>query len=435
MGGTLGTHSIGWQPGAGYGAGALAHVAHPTSLSVFQGDVWFPSGHGTGYAVAYYNDNVGPGIWFGFEPLTYNGSGFATADLASASFEWHLVGGTSQQGPFFDTIAGFPNRVTGAGGGPAGDAGGTNVGIMMGCEGQPYYFDNLRLADAVDQTVYDFEGATSASRLGWSIRGKKVNYQSLKVPYGQKLWVAGDSYDPAARTFIAGQGTLYQQAFGSGLRKIATGTYDTRRYVTKKVRPTRQTTYFFNTPGNDTYDSSDATALTVRVVGDLKAGLNTLQLHPGGRVVLSGRLLPGNKGTRVSLQQRKGGWKTVDTTRSGRKGTFSVGVTARRLGKLQVRLRVADGGGNIGFLTIPQTVQVKARAKPKPPPRNISPEGPPPEQEQHYPPAPSRGTTVKAPGALHLGPLVTPALPTPAPPPTCIWLGAGQPAPCLPGRD
>jgi hypothetical protein len=428
-GGTLGTHAIGWQPGAGYGAGALAHTAHPASLSSFQGDVYFPSGSGTGYAVAFYYDQTRPGFWFGSRQVPYTGTGFVTANLASSTFTWYqIVNGTAVDGPYVNTVIGFAQGVSG-------DSGGADLGILMGCEGQPYYFDNLRVADAFDQTVYDFEGVPSASRLGWNIKGKRVKYKNKTVPYGQKLWMLGDSYDPVTLKYIVGQGTIYQQAFESGAVPVGTDSYDTQNYAGVLVKPKRQTTYWFNTPGNDAYDSSDSNSITVRVVADLKASLNSLQLHPGQRAVISGKLLPGNRGTKVTLQQRAGRWQTVDKTRSGRGGRFSVGVTAHKTGQLVLRLKVASGDGNLGFLTIPQKVTVKARSKPhppNPPSHHIAPEGPAPEPEQHFPPPPPRSlASVKAPGLPASSP---PVQPSPADPPTCTTLGPGLPAPCPPVR-
>jgi hypothetical protein len=426
-GGTLGTHSIGWQPGVGYGAGALAHTAHPTTLGTFRGDVWFPSGHGTGYAVAFYYDGTPGGYWFGSDGLEYNGTGFATADLASDFFVWqHIVGGVLVGTHPDTTISGLAGDI-------AGDAGGADIGILMGCEGQPYYFDNLRVADAFNQTVYDFEGATSASRLGWTIRKNRVNYTNVTVPFGQELWMLGDSYDPAALQFIVGQGTMYQQAYGKRAVPAGSAGYDTRHYAGFHVRPQRQTSYWFTTPGNDAYDSSASSRVTVKVVADLKAGLNALQLHPGQPAIISGKLVPGNRGTKVQLQARVGRWRTVFKTKSGRGGRFRVGVIPTSPGKLVLRLKVANGGGNLGFLTIPQTVTVTPRSKPHPPAHHpaphITPTGSPPEPVQDNPPPPPRTLSiVKAPGVR------TPTLPAPAPvkPPTCTPLGPGLPTPCLP---
>jgi len=151
--------------------------------------------------------------------------------------------------------------------------------------------------------------------------------------------------------------------------------------------------------------------------------------------VLSGRLLPGNRGTKVRLQQRAGRWKTVDSARSGRGGRFSVGVTAHKTGRLVLRLKVSNGDGNLGFRTIPQTVIVKARPKKHHPPPQVAPEGPAPEpeqSEQHLPPPPPR--TLESVKAPHVTATTLPPAPSPAEPPTCTTLGPGLPAPCPPVR-
>ena len=426
--GTLGSHSIGWQMPYGYEVGALARIHHPESLSVFAGDVFIPSGSGSGNAVAfYYNTDLAPGYWFGYRNITFNQSGFGTYSLAALSFSWTYIDSTSATPVGSNTIAGFTG----------GDPGqGAYVGILAGCEGQPFYFDNLRVADNFDQTVYDFEGAPSGSRLQWSTDGKKVKGGNLAVGYGSKFWMLGDSYDAYSGGDLTGQGALLQKTYGSASWvPVGTGGYDPRHYAAFKVSPTRETSYWFATDGNDNYDSSASGTVTVRVGTGVSGRVNDLSLRPGQRAVITGKIKPGNRGTKVSLQRRTGGWATVGTTRTGSGGRFSIGVTARQAGKLVLRLSVASNDGNLGTKTNSVTIEVSPKPKPKPPNpggggSNPSTTEPEVEPATGGTSAPGPDDRLFAKPTLHLPPLV----PVAPQQPTCTGPGPHPLVPCPPAR-
>ncbi len=383
-GGSIGTGSIGWQSVAGYEVGALAPVFHPASLNTFAGDVYTPSGSGTGTAVAFYydNTNANSGYWFGYHTFTHTGSGFAPESFASAVYRWHFLDLNGNNGPELgqNTLQNWALTHDG-------DARGARVGILMGCEGQPFYFDNLRVADGVDQTVYDFEGAPTApppagapttAGLYW-YEVKKEHHKKkyvfhtdrLGVWYGTKFALLGAGF--AGGRIYAGTGSLYEQRYGSSsFVRTNSGNFSSSRVAAFEVKPTTQTTYEFVSDPTNTYKSATSKSIVVDVYARLNARINDRSLKPGQRAVLSGKIAPGDRGTKVSLQRRVGSrWATVDTTRTDGRGAFAVSIKATRVGNMIVRLNVGSPRKGVKG-AYSEWVLVAVTPRPKPPPRNPS---------------------------------------------------------------
>lgn len=434
-GGTLGSHSIGWQSSPGFAAGALAPVPHPTSLSFVAADLYVPSGFSDRLMLtAFYQDNSRPGFYIGFQIFSWTFSGFgSTINFANSQLVWSYIDPNPANTVFNYVSATLPQLAAGI----DGDARGAWIGVLMGCDGQPYYLDNLRVSTSVHQTTYDFEGAPSRTRLGWNIKGRKVKYQTLKLSYGSKFWLLGDSWDPIARAFIVGEGTLFQRTHGtSGIVADGRGGFDLESYAAFKRSPKRETTYWFGYGGSDWYGASTSGPLKVQVRAGVNARVNDLFLRPGQRAVVTGKIKPGNRGTKVELQRRSGGWQTLATTKSGGGGRFTVGVTARKVGELVLRLKIGKGDGNIGTVSNSVTVRVRPRppsggggggGAPDPAVETTSTDVQDPPPTTPNPPADR--LRAKTPAALPMRPPTPVSLPEWS---TCMIPGAYPLAPCPP---
>ncbi len=86
----------------------------------------------------------------------------------------------------------------------------------------------------------------------------------------------------------------------------------------------------------------------VTVVARL-SGRGSRYVKRGSSVRVKGRLRPGLRGRRVSLQRRSGRrWKTVDTARTRRGGRFTAAFRPRKVGSYRLRVRFRGDGRNAG---------------------------------------------------------------------------------------
>ncbi len=255
-----------------------------------------------------------------------------------------------------------------------GGGGRAYVGVALGCEADAFYVDNLRVADATDQTSYDFEGVPSASGLGWlglNKKGKKdVFFDNLAVIYGTKFKMLGLGWDPSNSQVFSGTGSLYELRYGSKSYVRTKGAaFNPKNFAAFTVSPTVHTAYGFAADGTDYYDLSGSNVIAVAVLARLSARINDRTLKPGQRAVISGKIGPGDRGTKVSLKRRVGNrWVTVDSARTGGGGSFNVGARATHVGQMILRLEVGPPRkGVAGAVSTWVYVDVSPRPKPKPP--------------------------------------------------------------------
>jgi hypothetical protein len=372
--GSVGTHSIGWQFAIpDYEVGALAPVFHPASLSTVLLDVYSPTAHARGHAVAFYYDNTPgftAGYWVGFRSLTQNASGWSTLSTGSLTLFWEYYEGNTLLAWYDD-----PWTIAQLAGFRGGDGRGAYVGVALGCDQEAFYVDNLRTADAFDQKTYDFEGVPSGSGLGWlgiNKKGKKeVYFRDVSVWYGMPIKLLGLGWDQPATAIYPGTGSFYAKSRGdSSFRRVHGEGFDPAHFADFKTTPKEQTTYLFTSDGTDVYEATNGSnAVNVFVLARLNARINDLSLKPGQRAVLSGRIGPGDRGTKVTLERRVGNrWTSAATTRTGGGGAFSVSTKATKVGKMVLRLKVAPPRRGIaGAVSTWVTVTVTPRPKPNPP--------------------------------------------------------------------
>ena len=250
-----------------------------------------------------------------------------------------------------------------------GDGRGAYVGVALGCDTEAFYVDKLQVADAVDQTVYDFEGVPTLSGLYWYEIKKKNKKKEVKLhtnnlavctarssPYWVSAGTRRRSTRAVARSTSSGTADRFVRVKGDG--------FDPQHFAVLDVKPKDRTTYVFQSDGTDWFDISNSNAIRVDVLADLAARVNDLSLKPGQRAVLAGKVFPGDRGTKVSLQRRVGTrWATVDTTRTRGGGAFDVSVKASKVGKMLLRLKV--GPPNAGVRGNVST-SVKVTVTPRP---------------------------------------------------------------------
>jgi hypothetical protein len=369
--GSIGTHSLGWQyPFTDYEVGALGWVPRPASLTVFTGDMLVPDGAGTGHTVAiYYDDTPGytGGYWIGWRGLTWSTDEWATYNSANGARDWFYY---NENGALADQDSGLNIRDFAESRG--GDGGGAWVGGLLGCDGERLFQDRLRLGRSGAVETFDFEGRSSRAHLEWSTDGRTVKDGRLTLKYGQKVWMLGHMHG-RDNTYFTGKGTMYAKAYGSSrYRPVATHGYDPRYYAAFRMAPKRETTYRFASGGNDIYDSGTSETITVKVRAAVRGKVQDKTLRQGQNLVVKGKLRPGNKGAKLRLERKVGGhWKTLTLDRTGRGGKFTVSTRATQPGKWKVRVKVANGKGNLGNKTRPVKVTVKKRVPPPPLPTDV----------------------------------------------------------------
>jgi hypothetical protein len=363
-GGVRGTHALGWKfPTMGNEIGALGYTPSPSTLTLLESYIKGVNSPGLeGHAVAIFDDTAGNftgGRWVGrSSQFALNSAGWVRVNAGTTTMEWrHYTGGIQDGGPLTGTVAQFATA--------RGNGSGAYVGFAMGCNAEQFFMDALTVGNAGNSVTYDYEGLPTGSRLLWWA-GRKVHNDDVEVGYGSRFFMLGDSYD--ANGFIVGQGTFFEKRYGRGsFVPVKTARFDLDSYAAYLVSPKRQTTYWFANDGSDAHEGSAADTITVKVFAGVSGRLLDDTLRPGQRAVVTGRLKPGNRGVKVSLQRKLGGWKTVATTRSRGGGAFDVGVKARAPGKMVLRLSIAKGKGNLGTKTNSVTVTVKPRPRPDPP--------------------------------------------------------------------
>jgi len=162
---------------------------------------------------------------------------------------------------------------------------------------------------------------------GVSIAGKR----SAKVSYGRPVRVSGMAPGGGGRVV-----KLHYAPNGGAFAEVASTT--TAADGSYRFRPTARRSGAYRAVSDGVASS---TQKRVTVVGSLKAR-TTRHALAGGVVRARGRLLPAVRGRTIKLQLRRGrGWRTVDTTRTGRGGRFSAAWRPSGPGRHRLRVRFA----------------------------------------------------------------------------------------------
>ncbi|WP_107764293.1 hypothetical protein [Nocardioides terrigena] len=409
--GTLGSHALGWQLGStGYEVGPVAFTPEPASLGAFEVDLLAPGGSSRGHVFARYYQDADT-YWQGWAPLTASTTTWQRYNLLGVQLTWSQYdqGAFVQTWPGTYTVPGFTQFL--------GNGNGVELGVLMGCDGEAFYADRLRVGSAATSSSYDLDGAPSMAHLEWSTDGETVrDGAGFIAGFQQKFWMLGHSHGHAGAVpeYYTGPGTLWSRTWGqTDFVRVADGTFDAQYYAGFAVRPSRRTEYWFSATGSPVYEGSQSETVVVDVAARIKARLLDARITEGQRITVVGRIKPGNKGTTTWLQRRVGRqWRTLDKSKTRSGGKFTLTAKAGHPGRWNVRVVVGSGKGNVGALTRSARVRVDRYVPPKKKPTAPPPVVQPPAQQQEEtvtttaapvvtgaPPAPDRSTPT---GRTHL---------------------------------
>lgn len=398
--GTLGDHALGWQlSSTGFEMGPVAFTPEPASLSAFEVDLHAPSGSSRGHVYARYYQDADT-YWQGWAPLTHSSTTWRRYNLLSVPLTWNQYdnGVFVQTWPSTFTVPAFTQYL--------GNGNGVDLGVLMGCDGEAFYVDRLRVGSANTSSSYDFEGAPSMAHLEWSTDGETVrDGAGFVAGYKQKFWMLGHSHghNGAVAEYYDGPGRLWARTWGQAdFVPVADGSFTTQYYAGFAVQPTKRTEYWFSTTGSAVYEGSQSETVTVDVASRINARLKDSRITEGQRITVVGSIRPGNRGTGTYLQRQvRGHWRTIGRARTRSSGKFTLSTRARQPGRWKIRVVVGPGQGNVGALTRSAAVRVDRYVPPKKPTKPTkTPTPPPAQQPQQQPPAqqqPEPVTTVSAP--------------------------------------
>ena len=155
--------------------------------------------------------------------------------------------------------------------------------------------------------------------------------RSQKVRYGRRVAIKGFVAPHAPGRAVK----LEHAPGGARFRAVATATTAPDGSYSFRVKATRSGSYrAVSRPGG-----AASAERRVVVIARL-AGRSTRHLLGGRRVRVRGRLLPRLRGRAVRLQLRtRGGWRTVDRTRTRSGGRFRASLRPARVGIYRLRVR------------------------------------------------------------------------------------------------
>ncbi|TWG95009.1 hypothetical protein L615_005000000300 [Nocardioides sp. J9] len=380
-GGARGTHATGFRfEAADTMAGALGRVSSPSTLHTATVRLYFPDPGDNdtvadGYFVVRYTLSGGE-AFVGYHGLTAPGPGGAwvtSKNLATVQLGWVR----ESDGEFlgYNTVAGFTQGTVGT----------AQAGVAFGCDGRDYYIDDLRLSSAAGTSSWDFEGARSRSYISATPTHHSERLERdiirLRLVHGQDHHLLGDSAGVpdgvVGNAYIAGTARLHARGWNkASFRRIGTASYTATTYAHFRIKPSRQTRYQVRTvPTSPTFENSSSKILLVTVQRRVRSRVADTRIRRGQRIVVSGHVLPRDRGVGVTLQRRVNGtWRAVGRATTGRSGGYVVGVRARSVGKWVVRVKVASAKGNVGNVSRPRTVRVTPPPpKPSPAPAPVTP--------------------------------------------------------------
>lgn len=377
--GAIGGYGQGWDfAQSGNMAGPIAYWPNAENLNLIEFDLYSPNtATGYGFAIIY----AAQGRYEGFTSQITNNGGWGPAwqiNPASVNFTWTFYpanGGAASSGGT-DTIVGRAVN-----GNPI------RVGVMMGCNGNPYYIDNLILGGGGNTTTYNFERRGAMAHMEWSTDNKKVIEGSrLVTKYGQTFWMLGHSHghSAAGAEWYDGLGTLWVKNYGSSQWvKAGAGEFYDIYYASFRRTATKRAQYFFSTTGSSVFHPSNSGIVTVEVNARVRSKVIDKKVRVGQKITVKGAITPGNKGVKLTLQRKVGKkWKKIGTAKTKGGGKFKISGKATKKGTWTVRVKVASGKGNLGTTT--NSAKVKVTPKPNPPSDGAAPVNTAPETQVTY---------------------------------------------------
>lgn len=380
-----GSHAAGWRPdGAGSATGVATTVPDPASIDRLSIQVRRSAESVAGIAVITFRAAGDDGTWRGFSAFgTDSTPGWHLVRAEGRIFEWRHFSSTGEldQNGAPATIADFVAKVGGA-------EGGAQVGFAYGCDGNPFYIDDFRVAGGGADRDYDFEGYNVRVALSTAGAVRKT----LTVVYGEKVRMVGriteaNEGDPIRGVNLTLQSRRLSHTSYRKLTSRVTGSDGKASAI--QALPTFSSDYRLAYRGNDRLEAG-ASQIRILVRPNVSARFADQTVPQGSRFVINGRVLP-QRAAALSLQKFvHGRWKTMRKGRSTRSGHYSIGAQSNQVGRSFWRVRVAPGGGNIEGKTIWLRLKTTDRpgggsptpTNPPPPPPNEPPPPPPPPGPQ-----------------------------------------------------
>lgn len=424
QGGTVGSSALGYsvnQASSEAGPAAMLN-GDPTTIHTASVDVYAPTGT-SGHAYAWLPAGVG-GYYVGWRSFSVPAGQWIDNNLVNVTYTWSYY---NAQGEFvheYDTPRTIQAWAVGEGATVA------ELGVLLGCGGEQFYVDGLTLANAANSVSYDFEAAAPpptppppapeqhhVAHLEWSTDGKNIRTSDrLVVRYGQRLWMLGHghTHSSSGLAWYSGVGTMTAERTRGGQVSIGRKAFDPDYYASYRVQPKEETTYRFTADAQGGLPASASNQVTVLVRSKVGASVVDRHLIEGQQMKVRGRVLPGKKGVKVTLQRKVGRkWTNLESSRTARRGVFALATKVRKPGAWVVRVKVGATLTNLGTATKASKVRVDRYV----PPPAAPPSAPPPAPAQDNTPETSAPVvTVAAPQVTTTAP-PPPAQPTPAPAP------------------
>lgn len=403
-GGSVGSGALGWQMSpAGSVVGPAAILAgDPATLNTFRVDVLAPTGT-TGWVLAYFED--GPTAYYmGWAEITIPASGsWQPRDFSTLVYDWDAY----YNGVYDDTYEGIGLQSWAEGRGVSE----AHLSVLLGCGGESFYLDGLTVANAANSSTYDFEakpvpcpdGSFASpcpappchpghvtpdcppvdhkhhmAHLEWSTTGKDVQVgNAVTIRYGESVWMLGHAHvhsDLNGDSWYSGVGTLTAQLQAGSSVTTESGAFGPSQYAAVKETPERTTIYRFTAAAQDGFPAVTSKEVTVYVQAKVRARVLDKHLVQGQKLAVKGKITPGTKRVKVTLQRRAGGrWTSLTASRTSAGGKFSLTTSARTPGKWKLRVKVNTTSSNVGTVTRSATVKVDRYVPPKPRPQQPPP--------------------------------------------------------------
>ncbi len=244
------------------------------------------------------------------------------------------------------------------------------VGFAMGCNANATYFDDIELTDTGGTYTANLEAdsLTPGAHIEYSRNNSSVRDGNLTLAYGQRFWALGHSHDHHKGIYYAGQGRF--RIVDRGTNRVSwtgiTG-FSPDAYASVRITPTHNSYYSFLKYSDELTGAGSSENMYVNVRALVKAKIADHTLKTGQSVVVTGRLRPGNRGTRVTMQRKIGRkWVSQASSRTRAGGAYRIAKKAKSAGSWNVRVVAASTRLNVGNLTKPMHVTVKKRKPPKP---------------------------------------------------------------------
>ncbi|WP_435745908.1 hypothetical protein [Nocardioides sp. SYSU DS0663] len=394
-----GERAIGWTPQVeGFGTGPVAPLPRPTASATVSASVYFPDTEAAAVAVAVYRAPNDTGTWRGVATLAPgNDTGWHTVEYTDRYYSWYhyAADGTYDQAAPSATLADFANA-------RGGDGQGAWLGVLYGCDGNPFVLDSLTVSTARGASTYDFGGYRSRTTIRVGSKASKT----VRITYGERVKLATRLQRVADDSGLRGPVKIDSRPLArkkfTKLKNIRTTTAGQHRFT---ARPGKSMAYRATYRGTDLVEGSRSTTLKLLVGANVSAKLAKRTVRADRTFTVTGRIFPQRART-YALQKYVGGkWRTVKKTRSRKDGRYAISMKAPRPGKSYWRIRASGGGGVIAGNSVWLKLRTEPKPAPPPPPSGGGGGGgytppPPPPPTNPTPPPPAEPPPPPPPGPL-----------------------------------